>query len=204
VSGDSYPTLGRILPVVNILKTTLPKKNLQTDIGKTLMIKLQHEIATRFGQMEKNKILTSATLLDPRFKKLHLKSPLDVSRAVDSIKTEIRAVRRSMMSAVETASISSSDGNGDEDENLEILDHGSENLWQVHKDLQKRLETNRVSNTQPDVSQTISAYLNQPTIPLDTNPIEYWKQHEILSTSRERLNFIDRLTYPTYRISRLN
>lgn len=185
ISGDSYPTASRIIPLVNILKTAVNKMTFSTNTGKNLKHVLQTEVDKRFANLEKIKPLAIATLLDPRFKKLHFKSPIDVASAVEQIKFEMREVRRKQ--TLPAASSPSSEGSqGDPDEIRERSSDTSDSLWHIHEEIQRKSNTQVLSGRTgsssrpetPGSAQVLSAYLCQSTISLKSDPIVFWKSHE--------------------------
>ncbi|XP_024886880.1 zinc finger BED domain-containing protein 4-like [Temnothorax curvispinosus] len=89
MSGESYVTCSKIIPIVNCLVKTLEKLNIEHDISDYLHKNILRELRKRFvnedSNVEKNVMLAISTLLDPRFKKLHFRSPLAVSTAMSKI-----------------------------------------------------------------------------------------------------------------------
>jgi hypothetical protein len=76
ISGDLYPTISLIIPLISGLfcKLNEIEKSLKTDIGKQLLEKLRESVRERFTNYESKKITKIACLLDPRFKQLAFKN----------------------------------------------------------------------------------------------------------------------------------
>ncbi|CAI6352944.1 unnamed protein product [Macrosiphum euphorbiae] len=69
---------------------------------------------TRFGRMEEISLLSVATILDPRFKTIHLNNPYCSARAIRLIKNKITEVRNSC----DDSNSSSCHDSSDDDERL--------------------------------------------------------------------------------------
>ncbi|XP_041675595.1 uncharacterized protein LOC108105577 isoform X4 [Drosophila eugracilis] len=87
VSGDSYCTASTIIPMVNILKEKLA--NVTPNMADTIIVKdfLLNEIDKRMGPIEQVSILSMATVLDPRFKKLHFKDSQACANSIQKLKS---------------------------------------------------------------------------------------------------------------------
>ncbi|KAI5705868.1 hypothetical protein M8J75_002513 [Diaphorina citri] len=129
VSGDSYcSSSSRIIPLINIVCTKINQVPCETEIGKQLKAAVITEFLSnrRFGFTELNKILAIATILDPRFKKLHFRNPCNVGSAVDKIKLEMKALQGQK---------GGQDTDSETSENAE--NDGHDDLWAIHTQLQK-------------------------------------------------------------------
>lgn len=69
LSGEKYPTLSLVIPLVRGLQYTVRKVRPETDAGILLQSSLLDVVSRRLGSLEKNKIVSKSTLLDPKFKK---------------------------------------------------------------------------------------------------------------------------------------
>ena len=85
VSGESYQTGSIIIPIVHCMGTKIQQINMETDLGKHFKTQIQIVIKKRFKHFESCSISAIATILDPRFKKVHFKEPLAVSSALNMI-----------------------------------------------------------------------------------------------------------------------
>ncbi|CAH2095212.1 unnamed protein product [Euphydryas editha] len=79
ISGDKYCTGSKVIPLVRCMLSKL--KTFTTD--EPLVMEVQKlvlkEINKRMGAIEQVSSLAIATILDPRFKKLHFEDPLACS-----------------------------------------------------------------------------------------------------------------------------
>lgn len=70
----------------------------------------------RFGQMEDLHMLIVATILDPRFKSIHLNNALSISKAIQIIKIQINQIKNN-------CGDSNSSNKGSSDDNSELADN---------------------------------------------------------------------------------
>lgn len=67
ISGETYVTSSKVIPVINCLKHKIAEFGAVTsDLQNVKKITLA-ELQKRFGSIEENEILACATILDPRF-----------------------------------------------------------------------------------------------------------------------------------------
>ncbi|KAH9637309.1 hypothetical protein HF086_006953 [Spodoptera exigua] len=69
LSGESYPTLSCIIPIVRGLQSSIQNKSPKTEAGRHVQRSLLEVIDRRLSVYESNRTAAKATLLDPRFKK---------------------------------------------------------------------------------------------------------------------------------------
>ncbi|XP_071568105.1 zinc finger BED domain-containing protein 4-like [Temnothorax nylanderi] len=104
ISGESYVTCSKIIPIVNCLVRTLEKLNIEHEISDCLHKNILRELRKRFvnedSNVERNAMLAISTLLDPRFKKLHFRSSLAVSTAMNKICQLMKENQRGTQSIV--------------------------------------------------------------------------------------------------------
>jgi len=69
LSGQTYPTLSMVIPLLRGLQYTIGKRTPKTAIGQILKTTLLNAVSRRLGSLEGNKIVAKSTFIDPRFKK---------------------------------------------------------------------------------------------------------------------------------------
>jgi hypothetical protein len=69
LSGEKYPTLSLVIPLIRGLQHTVRNVRPETDAGISLKNSLLVIVTRRFGSLEKDKTVSKSTLLDPKFKK---------------------------------------------------------------------------------------------------------------------------------------
>ncbi|KAK9708925.1 hypothetical protein QE152_g26922 [Popillia japonica] len=70
ISGENYPTIGKVIPMIGCLIDQYNNYLPRYEIGKQLKTTLLKEIEKRFGAIEKSYIPAVSTILDPRFKQI--------------------------------------------------------------------------------------------------------------------------------------
>lgn len=80
--GQTYVTASKIIPMTNCLKNKIQSTVCHQDIAEQLKKALLAELQKRFGHIEEVRMLAVATILDPRFKKIHFQNPIACTRAV--------------------------------------------------------------------------------------------------------------------------
>ncbi|XP_037812651.1 E3 SUMO-protein ligase ZBED1-like [Lucilia sericata] len=163
ISGDTYCNSSKVIPLVHCMVSKLKaleiEEPLLNEVHKMALI----EINKRMGDIEHVSLLAIATLLDPRFKKIHFEDPLACSKAVGKIQEMIR----------DMADEKSGDGDSDISDNP--IDEFS--LWSDHHKLVHRnWKTNR---TEGNFSDELSVYLRSPVSRFDENPLEVWADYKI-------------------------
>ncbi|XP_008184752.2 zinc finger BED domain-containing protein 1-like, partial [Acyrthosiphon pisum] len=69
LSGEKYPTLSLVIPLIRGLQYTVKNIKPDTHAGILLQNTLLDVVARRLGSLEKNSIVAKSTFLDPRLKK---------------------------------------------------------------------------------------------------------------------------------------
>ncbi|KYN06411.1 Zinc finger BED domain-containing protein 4, partial [Cyphomyrmex costatus] len=162
ISGDKYPTVSIIIPIIRCMKESLSNCIPTTNNVHRYNFKrnILSEIERRFHNIERYNTLVIATLLDPRFKKLHFRQPLNVSSAISRINILMQDLSKNTNS--ETISISSRDEN-----NI------TQGLWSFHDNLAAL----PIATTSDDSGMHLELrqYLHQSVIPRHSNPLQYWQ-----------------------------
>lgn len=160
IGGDKYVTSSLAIPLANLLKQELELASPSTDDGKLVQKCLLNGISDRLITLEKNMFLAKATILDPRFKRLHFSSPLAVSTAISELAEEINMEhkQRGKVSPKLT-------------QNRVAVEVSS--LWSRHEELVQAASVQETP-TFGSVPNELKQYLDQPIIPKSSNPIEYW------------------------------
>ncbi|XP_046391582.1 E3 SUMO-protein ligase ZBED1-like [Ischnura elegans] len=125
LSGSSYVTCSKIIPLVNCLEAHIEATNPTLQMSCNLKKNLQDEVQKRFGKTEGVSLLAQATLLDPRFKKIHFRDPLCCSQAIKSVASTMREYQSEDETAIGTSL-----------EAMESQQQGDKfDLWHHHKQL---------------------------------------------------------------------
>lgn len=92
ISGQNYITTSKVIPLVHTIMYKVENLDAKSDVGKALRQELITQIKKRFEKIEHSHILAIATLLDPRFKKAHFKSPIANSNVIQYVNKELKKI----------------------------------------------------------------------------------------------------------------
>lgn len=161
ISGDKYCTSSKIIPLVHCLVLKIEPLHLEDSLAIELKSFVLKEIEKRMGAIERVTPLAIATVLDPRYKKIHFTDALACSAAVTKIKDLMKNA---------TPNIEMSESDSDHSEKQEE----SFCLWDSHH---KLVSKNWKSTQSEDaISDELSIYLRSPIVGrLNENPLEIWQ-----------------------------
>lgn len=159
ISGDR-------IPIANLLQKELKEAKPFTELGAAMQKSLLSLVNDKLEPLEKNLHLAKATILDPRFKRIHFNSPLAVSTAITELSKEIRSEhrRRGQLSPEPrpTKTLNS--------------ENSSPSLWSGHEKITAALASSnsQSSSTSNGMPSELKQYLDQPIIPRKENPEKFW------------------------------
>lgn len=94
ISGDQYVTSSFAIPIANLLQKGLEEVKPFTEFGVAVQKSLLNLVIAKLEPLERHLHLAIATILDPRFKRIHYNSALAVSTAITAVSKEIRLEHR--------------------------------------------------------------------------------------------------------------
>ncbi|XP_039968106.1 zinc finger BED domain-containing protein 4-like [Bactrocera tryoni] len=106
VTGDKYCTSSKVIPLIHCLVLKIKPLSFDDSIAKELQSLVLKEIQKRMGVIENVTPLAIATVLDPRFKKMHFTDPLACSAAVGKIKDLMKAAAHNTTKDSESSELS--------------------------------------------------------------------------------------------------
>jgi hypothetical protein len=173
VCAEKHVTVSKIIPLVHCMKKAIEKIIPQEANVAKFKESLLAQIARRFGLTEKVDKLAIATLLDPRFKKIHFEDYLAVGHAVNSIKKMVKERAIGISEFQEQVNIT------DKQLETENEEDCTENIWGYHNSLVHDFSTQTNKTEKDDIDMIISSeithYFNSSIHPLNQNPFEAWK-----------------------------
>lgn len=86
ICGENYLTSSLVIPMIHCLIQKIAKLTPNNAIAINLKAVILQECQKRLQYAEHVNILATATLLDPRFKKIHFESRIACSKAVQNLK----------------------------------------------------------------------------------------------------------------------
>lgn len=173
ISREGYVTASKIIPIVSCLTETYnTMKTGAMNIGAKTRILIVDALKKRFGNIEQVHLLAAATILDPRFKKIHFADHVACSRAISRINTAILDIK--IKSQQQLPQNNSEESDAIEGNNME------KGIWEFHKVLvKKQLSTcSTLALESHGLNEEFKHYLSQAVVHLNYDPILYWKDQK--------------------------
>ena len=178
LSGEKYPTLSVVIPLLRGFQFTVRNLNTNTDIGQELKVRVLDTVTRRLFSLESNKIVAEACFLDPRFKKYGFGVDENADMAQKLVIEEL--TQAIMIKERENKEKESTVGEPmqqrEQYQHLEQQRTGS--IWS-HFD--KKI-SNIKSFTTPSTTATLMVrqYLEASPLERNKNPLEFWKGNKLI------------------------
>ncbi|KYN19747.1 Zinc finger BED domain-containing protein 1, partial [Trachymyrmex cornetzi] len=163
ISGENYPTCSVIIPIIHCMTAAVTNCVTTTEIGNEFQEKLLNQFNKKFQYLESTRILAISTILDPRFKRLHFKSALAASQAIQDIDNQLKKISNRPRENVEK----------ENNQDANNANSPTSNLWHFHDNLV--LKNREINNTDESWNLELKQYLHQPVIKRSENVFKYWK-----------------------------
>ncbi|XP_060855185.1 zinc finger BED domain-containing protein 4-like [Metopolophium dirhodum] len=167
--GEKYITGSTVIPLIHCLLKKCEKININNSVALQLKSALLENLQRRFGRMEELQNLTISTLLDPRFKTLHLNNPLETSKAIRTVRLKIIDLKTNSSDS----NVSNKDSSDDDTER-------ADSLWSFHNELVSKKASENSEDNNERMPTDLKHFLNQPTISLNENIIKFWNVHKTM------------------------
>ncbi|KAL4089312.1 hypothetical protein QTP88_024366 [Uroleucon formosanum] len=168
LSGENYPTLLLVIPLIQGFQYMLKNLRTETTIGIEFKNKLIDVVGRRLGNLEKDKIVAKSTLLDPRLKKTAFGLQENADNAHKWICEEL------------TNTIRAKNDNTEITESDTTQSTSSAIICSVWKHFDDKVAQVKItSNPNATASIMIRQYLEIPPLDRKKNPLEFWKQYEV-------------------------
>ncbi|XP_066583331.1 E3 SUMO-protein ligase ZBED1-like [Prorops nasuta] len=162
ISGEFYMTASKSLPIVSTLKETLSQLIPITEVGNKMKQLLLEQFELRFQNIEEEKILAMATILDPRFKSIHFNNETACSNIISDI---------NMILNIEVAKEI-------ENVNVQSINLNNTSFWSYHEALIHEIKSKeRTTFNSSQMPEDFRFYLSQPPIDIKECPIQFWKSN---------------------------
>lgn len=166
ISGDSYVTVSKVIPVVScvrkLVETTKPTNEIILDFKD----EIKKQLASRFDSVEHSAILAISSTLDPRFKLMHFKNAMAKRKVINYLNKSVWEYNSSP-----TVNNDTSD-----------KDDSECDIWEYHKQLtyknienKSSLHQNTTATTEISSESEVQVYLSSPVTPIKRNAIKIWK-----------------------------
>lgn len=166
ISGEQYVSASLAIPISNLLQKGLEQGRPSTSIGVAVQKSLLDGVNAKLRPLEQHVLLAKASILDPRFKRIHFNSALAISSAITELTTEIRMEhRRRGQLSPEVRVASESENNSP-----------SPSLWSRHEQILMDIASTSgfTSSTSGGMPAELKQYLDQPLLPRKGDPIKFW------------------------------
>lgn len=90
LSAQKYVTASVVIPISALIRQSLDKTQAELPENKQLL----EQFIKKFDNIEKMCYLGISIMLDPRFKKLYFKNPVNIFNVISSIDNELKIVSR--------------------------------------------------------------------------------------------------------------
>lgn len=165
VSGANYVTSSLAIPIINLIHQVTEQTTPSTTLGLSVKEDLLKRVQDQLSPLERNIFLSAATILDPRFKRIHFTSPIAVSNAISQLSNDILLEhrRKGQRSPVYLKTVPAAS------ENAEL------SIWSRHEQL-----LSISSSTSPEVPSSgsvpneLKQYLDQPLLERKADPVKFW------------------------------
>lgn len=164
LSGEQYPTMGMVIPLIRGLQYKLNATNTETLIGTQVKETLFDVVQRRLGMLESNKHVAIACLLDPRFKKLAFGTDSNAANAQQRCIEELTHIRNSTAQTNEVVVTQT--------QQLEQVT-AKPSIWDHFEQKKSNFITTSGSSSENII--TLRQYLELPLLPRTSNPLLYWK-----------------------------
>lgn len=180
LSGESYPTLSSIIPIVRGIQNAIQNKCPKTEPGSHVQRSLLEVIDRRLSVYESNRTAAKATLLDPRFKKKGFGVDSNADNAVKFVIEELAQYLAQHRPAEEENRPTAPTAQTSTDDNYD-------EIW----DFFDKKVSEAVSTQTPisSASMVVKQYLDLPYLDRKQNPIEFWEQRKHIFPTLYRIAF---------------
>ncbi|XP_008178492.1 zinc finger BED domain-containing protein 4-like [Acyrthosiphon pisum] len=166
LSGENYPTLSLVIPLIRGLQYMLKNLITETTIGNEFKNKLIDVVVRRLDHLEKDKIVAKSTFLDPRLKKTGFGLKENADNAHKWVCKELTSIIRAKNDNNE---ITESDTT--EPTSSTNISANTYSVWKHFDD--KIAQVKITSNPNATASIMIRQYLEIPPLNRKKNPLEF-------------------------------
>ncbi|XP_022073035.2 E3 SUMO-protein ligase ZBED1-like [Acanthochromis polyacanthus] len=165
LSGESYVSVSCIKPVLHLFKTKLllPEEE-DLELTKTIKTNIMRYFEHKYCDREKEELLDMATLTDPRFRTTYTDAG------------NLEAVKKRAVSEISALCTSTTEEAGPTDVQENTPPKKKMTLGAFFKN--SAPSTPHPESEKRKIETELATYLLIPDIEPDTDPLEWWKQHQ--------------------------
>ncbi|KAL5245855.1 hypothetical protein ACI65C_013263 [Semiaphis heraclei] len=164
-STGKHVSASKVIPLIAILDKKLNNLMCTTKEAQHLLNQLKIEFYKRFQNVEKISLLAVSTILDPRFKRIHFRGPLNAANAVQFIHEEMKRTNTLHENSNNTEIEQSSDTRPQP----QVLE---DSLWDDH-DL--HVSQQSLTNINDSYLPSIKLYLQSNIEDRTISPVTFWE-----------------------------
>lgn len=163
LSGEEYPTVSRVLPIINCLNNCISIIKPTSQMGRSLQSALLNEIDARFHTYRTSHVYGPSMILDPRFKDVHFKKTEERDLAIEYI--------------INMIAQQSNDSDDEEflgEEPPKKINSGN-GVWSYHQQIVQRYNNQKVTlRTSGAIRKEIELYI-KGIEPMTCKIFDYWE-----------------------------
>ncbi|XP_071580370.1 E3 SUMO-protein ligase ZBED1-like [Temnothorax nylanderi] len=165
-SGEMYVTGSQVIPIIHTLANQLESCKPTSEVGCHMKKVLTQELQARFKNIEEKSLIAIATILDPRFKKIHFLDRIACCHAINKITNILNIANKENV-------------HKQQESNFEYQSANKNDVfWAYHETLihksKQYISSNTTNNEMPE---EFRYYLNQVPININECPLKYWQGH---------------------------
>ncbi|XP_057701568.1 uncharacterized protein LOC130921551 [Corythoichthys intestinalis] len=188
LSEEKSVSGSKVIPLLAMLHHTLEDDMgaIQMEESKAMAEGLKKQLRDKLYNLQAMSVMSLATLLDHRFKKIGFFSPNKAQEAERRLTAECAAVIRHRASS-SSSNPSSSSTQPDTSEGSQPVEQGDK-LWRRldHTVMQRRTQS-RTQSESADATVEGHTYLGEPNTSRKSNPLGYWEQHKHINPNLYKL-----------------
>jgi len=135
------------------------------ELGERLKNFVLSELDRRFGEVERIKTYAVATMLDPRFKKLHFSKPTALANAMSTIQDAINEMLRTKDNAAAEQLNQHA---------VRAAETASDDIWSLHDEAAASQSVHPAEDVAGGFAVKLRPYVNRPVLDRNSNPFEAW------------------------------
>jgi len=171
LSADKYATLSMIIPLMSSILIRLREIKSPVTAAENVRKALIKAVENRFNEIENDQVITSACLLDPRFKTNMFISTSSRIAAVEALRTELSKLESAqMIESVDSAKESESPV--EVDAPVQATKRRKLDFWAT---VAVQCDTSKVVNS---YSSQLDNFLAEPCVNREVDVIRHWEENK--------------------------
>ncbi|XP_041654041.1 E3 SUMO-protein ligase ZBED1-like [Cheilinus undulatus] len=180
LAAETRITISSLRPVLHLMASILAEEDDDSSLMKSMKCVIRQNLEERYEDPDMAKVMNNACVLDPRFKLTFTEEEANV---IPAIKSQLeQQVATSEGSSCSLSHQESSARGESEEENTEVCSsEPSEGLAGILKMISKKTQQRKGQSAETERQTAVlevSAYTSMPTIPVEKDPLQWWKANE--------------------------